>query len=334
MHRLLMGFAILLLSCGWAHADYSQHPKAEQLVQELTGQAGYTRTELLALLRSAKKNEKLIEAEQTAPEKTLIWSEYQAIFLQDWRIRDGVQFIRDHAEPFARAQRQFGVPPQIIAAIIGVETRFGGYTGTHRVLDSLATQGFDHPTRADFFYAELKAFLLACREFDLDPYTVQGSYAGAMGLPQFMPSNYRRLALDFDDNGVTDLWSVSDAVGSAANYLVNFRGANSGWQAGSPVATPAQTGSLPPGLNITAKTARYTYPELRDLGVTVPRNPPPPSYPVGLIALDTGAKPQLWLTFQNFYSLHSYNPRNFYAMAVFQLSEAIAAALRSGAASE
>ncbi len=317
---------LLCLVCCTALADYSTHPQALRLIDELVASEYYSRTELTEILRQAQRRPELIAAEQKAPEKTKTWPAYQAIFLQDWRIRQGAKFIAEHASSFRRAEQHYGVPAALISAIIGVETRYGGYTGPHRVLDSLATQGFEHPSRHPFFYSELKAFLLLCKEHDLNPLTVQGSYAGAMGLPQFMPSNYRRLAVDFNADGRIDLWNADDAIGSAGSYLSAYLGAGRDWQPGQAVAysLPHPPKTVP---IINQKQPSHLWQELEPMlgahGLNLPA-----TQNVGLIALDHGAHQEFWLALPNFYSIMSYNPRVYYAMAVFQLSEAIAAAVR------
>lgn len=306
-------------------ADYSSHPKAAQLANELAATGEYTRAEVLDVLRKAQRNPKLIESERKAPERTRTWPEYRSIFMDGSRVANGVRFLRKHYPSLARASAEYGVPKHVIAAIIGVETLYGGYTGPHPVIDSLATQGFDHPTRTPFFFSELKEYFLLCREMGFDPLAQKGSYAGAMGLSQFMPSNYRRLGLDYDGDGRVNLWSPSDAIGSVANYLKNFRGTNTGWRAGEAVAFPVKVSSLPEGVAVNQKTPTHTWAALsthvEELPVTLEA-----TQAVGLLALQTGAEPEYWLALPNFYSILSYNPRTYYAMAVFQVSQAIAAA--------
>ncbi len=303
-----------------ATADYRSHPKAAEFIGRLEPE-GFSRAELEKLLASANRNPKLIQAEQQSAEKTKTWPEYLKIFLQPGRIEAGVDFWQQHAATLERTRRRFGVPPEYIVAIIGVETRYGGYTGPHRILDSLSTQGFEHPTRSPFFFNELVEFVPACREFGLDPLTAKGSYAGAMGLSQFMPSNYRRLALDFDHNGRTDLWSADDAIGSTANYLVNFRGPGKGWKADQPVLVSAlgTPGNDQP-LNPTRPETRYA-----DFASAMTAVPAIPVYEtVGLLALEHEDGTEYWFGLNNFYNLMAYNPRVYYAMAVYRLARAIA----------
>ena len=325
MKRILLTLPLILLA-GTVAADYSGHPKASQLADELAATGLYTRQDVLDVLRQANRNPKLIESERKAPERTRTWPEYRSIFMDSSRIENGVRFMRKHYPALARASGEYGAPAHLITAIIGVETLYGGYTGPHPVIDSLATQGFDHPTRTPFFYSELKEYFLLCQEMGFDPLAQKGSYAGAMGLSQFMPSNYRRLGLDYDGNGRVNLWSPADAIGSVANYLKNFRGADRGWRAGEAVAFPVELkGALPADIPLNGKSPSHTWaalqPHVGDPAVNLD-----PTQPVGLLALETGAQPEYWLALPNFYSILSYNPRTYYAMAVFQVSQAIAAA--------
>lgn len=304
-----------------AAADYSKHPKAAEFTRILHDEHGVETSEILALLRSAERNPKLIAAEQNAAEKTKTWPDYLRIFLQPERIHAGLAFWRKHAATLERAQRQFGVPPEYIVAIIGVETRYGGYTGPHRILDSLSTQGFEHPTRSPFFFNEFVEFVLACREFGMNPLEVKGSYAGAMGLSQFMPSNYRRLALDFDNNGRTDLWTATDAIGSTAHYLTQFRGPGKGWQRNAPVAVAA-VGVADPAFprNPTRPKTRYRdfIPQLTAIPAVAADSE------AALIELRGENGIEYWFGLNNFYNLMAYNPRVYYAMAVYRLARAIA----------
>lgn len=317
----IYGIAVLFGTVPTAsQADYRQHPRAETFRQTLQAD-GFSKAYLDGLLESAQRNPKLVEAEQKSAEKTKTWPDYLSIFLKQDRISAGVAFWQKHAATLERAERQFGVPPEYLVAIIGVETRYGGYTGPHRVLDSLATQGFDHPTRSDFFFSELLEFVRACRDFGMDPLTVQGSYAGAMGLSQFMPSNYRRLAVDFNGDDQKDLWNATDAIGSTANYLTRFRGPGKGWQPGMPAVVSAQ--GQPPAnieLNPTRPSTRYA-----DFIPTLTAIPAVPAHAeAALIELQTASGPQYWFGLTNFYNLMAYNPRVYYAMAVYRLARAIA----------
>ncbi|MGB1580017.1 MAG: lytic murein transglycosylase B [Nevskiales bacterium] len=306
-------------------ADYDDHPKAAGLVNELVTKHGFSREYVMNVLEDADKIPRLIQAEKKSAEKVKPWYEYRKIFLTTKRINDGVSFMREHRQALNLAEQRYGVPPELITAIIGVETLYGNYTGKNRILDALATQGFDHPTRSPFFYNELLHLFLVGRKHNLDITELRGSYAGAMGVPQFMPSNYLRLAVDFDGNGRIDLWNKTDAIGSAANYFVNYLGGDRGWKRGEAVATPVQmTAAQIKGLPINQKQTDLTVAELERRGVDTSGLPmSAPDTPVGILELQGPNGPEYWVAFTNFYAIMSYNPRVKYAMAVYQLSQSI-----------
>jgi membrane-bound lytic murein transglycosylase B len=324
----ILALTVLLFATS-AAADYRSHPRVPALLDKLRTDHGFTPAELdgvLAALAQAEQIPKLIEAEQTAKERTLTWDVYRRIHLQDANVRNGARFLVENEALLARAEAQYGVPPSIIAAILGVETKFGNYTGPHRTLDALATQGFDHPTRTAFFFGELVEFFALCRDQGLVPANVRGSYAGAVGAAQFMPSNYRRLAIDFDGDGRRDLWKLPDAIGSIANYLVNYAPAKA-WQRGVPLIVPVSLADEPKvGWPLNPRVLTHRVGDFLKVGVK-PGVALPPDTPVGLLELTlTAAEPEgppnkeYWFGLNNFYSVMSYNPRVYYAMAVTQLA--------------
>lgn len=339
---------LLLCSAGLAQAqapvpvqvpqptDYSQHARTPQLLETLRLQLGFSAEELASVqnaLRQAQKLPQLIEQEQKAPEKTQTWTQYSKR-LSAARINGGLRLLRDYREELERAEQEYGVPPPVIAAVLGIETSYGAMTGNVRVLDSLATQGMDHPTRWPFFLDELGEFFAFCRDFGFAPTQPTGSYAGAMGASQFMPSNYRRLAVDFDGNGRRDLWTLPDAIGSVAHYLNEYR-PELAWRRGEPMLVRARIGTpVPEGLERNGKRPTAYIHQLAQLEI-VPEIPLPPSLFVGLVELplDDGSL-EYWLALPNFYSVMTYNPRTFYAMAVSRLagliSEAQAAEAQAG----
>ena len=325
MKRALAGLALILFA-GAATADYSGHPSAWLLLKNLEADYDFSEEELDEVEQSlavAQRQPKLVEFEQKAKEKTLDWTTYRAISINDANLQRGLQFLSDYRELLARAEQDFGVPPALIAAFLGVETKFGTFTSPHHVLDALATQGFEHPTRSAFFFAELTEFFALCRDYGFHPPAVMGSYAGAMGFPQFMPSNYRRLAVDFDGNGLRDLWAMPDSIGSIANYLVRY-GGDAGYRRGAPLIVPAKLAhGVPAGVALNPRKPTHTYAELAKLGITSAIELPP-GEGVGLIELplaDGGR--EYWLGLHNFFAVMTYNPRTFYAMAVSQLSGAL-----------
>lgn len=320
-----------LLFATSAAADYSGHPRVPALLDKLRAEHAFTEAELAgvrAALAQAEQLPQLIEAEQKAKERTATWADYRRIHVFDANVASGVRFLADYDVWLARAEAEYGVPPAVIAAILGVETKYGSYTGKHRVLDALATQGFDHPTRAPFFFGELAEFFALCREQGFKPAAVLGSYAGAVGAAQFMPSNYRRLAVDFDGDGKRDLWSAPDAIGSIANYFVHYRPAVS-WQRGLPLMVPASFGGKPAAdWPLNAKAQTHLVGDFLKVGVK-PAVALPPDTPAGLLELTLSHEPpqkEYWLGLPNFYSVMSYNPRVYYAMAVSQLAQELSGA--------
>jgi membrane-bound lytic murein transglycosylase B len=323
---LRMTAVTLFLVASSAAADYSGHPRVPALLDKLRTEHGFTEAELAGVksaLTQAERLPQLIEAEQKAKERTLTWADYRKIHVHDANRQNGTKFLADYDVWLARAEAQYGVPPAVIAAILGVETKYGSYTGKHRVLDALATQGFEHPTRAPFFFGELAEFFVLCREQGFKPAAVLGSYAGAVGAAQFMPSNYRRLAVDFDGDGKRDLWSAPDAIGSIANYFVNYAPARS-WQRGLPLMVPAHFGGKPAAdWPLNAKMQTHLVADFLKVGVK-PAIALPPDTPAGLLELTLSHEPasrEYWLGLPNFYSVMSYNPRVYYAMAVSQLAQ-------------
>ncbi len=311
------------------------HPRVQALVDELAAQ-GLPRDWLTATLSRAEFRQNVLDAMAGAAERHLRWDEYRDIFIKPERIQGGVDFIAEHRDAFARAQAEYGVPAEIIAAIIGVETFYGRHTGSHRVLDSLATLAFHHPSRGDFFRGELAAFLEISNEQDVDPASLQGSYAGAMGYPQFIPTSYQAYAVDFDDDGKRDLWhDPVDAIGSVGNYF-----ARHGWQPGGPLYAEASGPAQPPA-DIEFNQARRPYVGIAELaaqgvepqgieqqGTTLDSD----EGKVIPLALEFGEDDTRYrLGYENFYVITRYNHSHLYAMAVTTLAERIRAAREDGA---
>ena len=201
-------------------ADYSKHPAARDVIKTLVSEHGFDQNYVTEILQTAIKQDQILESMSSPAEFTWTWDRYKKLFLEEKRIANGKKFINDNSALFDRVENEFGVPREIITSILGVETRYGKIKGSYRVLDSLATLGFDFPRRSKFFKSELIQFFILTRENNLDIHSVQGSYAGAMGYGQFISSSYRAYALDYDGDGYADLFhSVPDAVASIANYL-------------------------------------------------------------------------------------------------------------------
>ncbi len=213
-------FIILLFLSNDIFADYSDHPDAKEVITKLVRDHGFEKSYVIQVLESAKKQEKILKSMSSPAEFTWTWDRYKKLFIEDKRIKNGKKFIKENTSLFDQVEKEFGVPREIIASILGVETRYGKIKGSYRVLDSLTTLGFDFPRRSKFFKSELIEFFILTRENNLDINTIQGSYAGAMGYGQFISSSYRAYAIDYDGDGYADLFnSVPDAVASIANYL-------------------------------------------------------------------------------------------------------------------
>ncbi|HSH57312.1 MAG TPA: lytic murein transglycosylase B [Halomonas sp.] len=318
--------AALLASSTLAAQEFApaHHDGARQLVDELV-EEGIERAWLESAMREARYRQEVLDAMSSAAERRLRWDEYRAIFLDDERIQAGVAFIEAHSEAFTRAEAEYGVPKEIIAAILGVETRYGRITGKHRVLDSLSTLAFHHPRRGDFFRGELAAFLEIAHQQRVAPNEPLGSYAGAMGYPQFIPTSYRAYAVDFDDDGLRDLWSNPvDAIGSVANYF-----AVHGWRAGEPVLYAAEGPAQPPesiDFNRAARRPAVSAGALRQAGIKVPAALADERHLLP-VALEEGEGSWRYVLGDvNFYVITRYNHSHLYAMAVMELAEAIAAA--------
>lgn len=308
-----------------ASASFAERPDVHQFVVAMADRHGFDVRELNQLFAKIKPRPGVARTMTEKVIRPAPWARYRAHHVNAWNIRHGVDFWDSHAATLARAQQVYGVPEEVIIAIIGVETHYGKSRLSHPTLDTLATLAFDYPRRADFFRGELEQYLLLMREEGRNPRAAKGSYAGALGIPQFMPSSYRAHAVDFDGDGRRDLWrNASDTIGSVANYLKAY-----GWAANQPVAlrahlqhetTPALDG-LEPSRSLE---------ELLSLGVA-PAQPLPPETPVALLAVETNGERELWLGLHNFYVITRYNHSLFYALAVHQLGNEIrlARALRN-----
>ena len=319
-HMLLS--ALLLAgvpSTASTHPGFGDDPQASRFIDEMVQRHGFDRQWLTGLFAQAQRRDDILEAISRPAEKTKPWHEYREIFVNPGRIEGGVNFWQRNAAILARAEREFGVDPGVIVAIIGVETRYGGHTGRYRVLDALSTLAFAYPPRSKFFRSELEQFLLLAREEHVPPDKALGSYAGAMGYGQFIPSSYRNYAVDFDGDGRRDLWdSMDDIIGSVANYFHRH-----GWAANQPVARPARLhGEAPPALLDEGLKPKRTAGFFAERGITA-RPPLPADMPAALLALEASGGPEYWLTLNNFYVITRYNRSPMYAMAVYQLSEAI-----------
>jgi membrane-bound lytic murein transglycosylase B len=304
-------------------AGYADRADVRRFVDELVRDQGFERRELLDWMRAARYQPKIIEAMQRPILEPPKWFEYSPRFLSQARIDGGVAFWRANADALERATAQFGVPPEVVVAIIGVETYYGRNLGSHRVIDALATLAFDYPRRASFFRGELKEFLLFARAEGISPTVPKGSFAGAMGVPQFMPGSVRRYAIDYDGDGHIDLWnSGADAVGSVANYL-----ARHDWLRGQPVMLPAAiddtqrdaiVARLDGGISERRPVEAWTFDGVRTIGAPDDLA----AEPVGLLLLEESAEgdASYWVACPNFYVITRYNKSRLYAAAVASLA--------------
>lgn len=327
--RFLMYMLGLLALAGCASASSTApvaalRPDIEAFIAEMVERHGFGRAELEGTLRMAQFQPAIIKA-ISQPATAKPWYEFRPLLVSPQRVADGVAFWNNHAATLERARREFGIPEEIVAAVIGVETNYGVQSGRHRILDALTTLAFDYPKRAGFFRAELEQYLLLSREQGMDVLGVRGSYAGAIGIPQFMPSSYRRYAIDFDSDGKVDLsGSPADAIGSVANYLKSY-----GWEAGQAAVFPALVnGTDYRGALFTGTKSFYPLSELRERGV-IPYGESPGNLPATLIELENDGGNEYWLGFNNFFVITRYNRSVNYAMSVLQLADEIRAARNS-----
>ena len=311
------GILLMLVVATVCHAAESRSdlPAATQaFVQDMVERHGFARPQLERAFRETKFIGSIIRA-MDAPSTALPWHEFRARHVNDARIAGGLKFWNENADLLERAATTWQVPAEIIVATIGIETMYGRRTGNVNVLDALATLAFGYPRRADFFRGELEQFLLLARENDWKLNAVKGSFAGAIGIPQFIPSSYRKYAVDFDGDGHRDLRQVADAIGSVANYYRQF-----GWQLGGTVVVPVDVGNTVLEPLLAAGIAPHTtVADFRRQGV-VPLEPVAGDALATLIVVETEVGPRYWLGLNNFYVITRYNRSIKYAMVVQELA--------------
>lgn len=320
-----LAFTGLVLAClsSAAQSDINRQ-ELGGFIDEMVAKHNFERAELSTLFEGIELRQSIIDA-ITRPAEGLPWHKYRAIFLTPARIEGGAQFWKTHADTLVRAEQVYGVPAEIIVAIIGVETNYGKNTGSYRVIDALATLAFNYPKRAEFFRSELEQYLLLTEEENVDPLAIKGSYAGAMGLPQFISSSYRHYAVDFDNDGQRDLWNnTSDAIGSVANYLSEH-----GWQRGVGIAFPVEVSSGNPSeLADQGLKPELSLGQLKNAGVDISSDVLDSRLGT-LLELEAVAGMEYWVGLHNFYMITRYNHSSLYAMAVYQLSQEIKEAMAS-----
>lgn len=306
--------------------DFANNPNAQQFIDKMVNKHGFDRQQLQEILSQAKRLDSVLRLMDNQAPTTSVkppsgpngaWLRYRKKFITPDNVQNGVVFWNQYEDALNRAWQVYGVPPEIIVGIIGVETRWGRVMGKTRILDALATLSFNYPRRAEYFSGELETFLLMARDEQDDPLNLKGSFAGAMGYGQFMPSSYKQYAVDFSGDGHINLWDPVDAIGSVANYFKAH-----GWVKGDQVAVMAN--GQAPGLPNGFKT-KYSISQLAAAGLT-PQQPLGNYQQASLLRLDVGTGYQYWYGLPNFYTITRYNHSTHYAMAVWQLGQAVALA--------
>ena len=284
----------LIFTISYVQSDYLSHPEANALIDELVNEHGFDKNFVQEVLSNAEKKQKIIDSISKPAEFTWTWDRYKKLFIEEKRIKNGKLFINKNLKTLQRAKKDFGVPKEIITAIIGVETRYGKIQGSYRVIDSLLTLGFDYPRRSKFFREELVNFFLLTRENELDILDIKGSYAGAMGYGQFISSSYRAYAIDYDGDEKADLFnSVDDVIGSVANYLYVH-----GWKREGDIVYESFPNNVRKVFNPSSGLSKF-----------IP------------LSFNEDGKDLNFIGDDNFIAITKYNISHFYAMAVYYLSE-------------
>ncbi len=296
--------------------DYASQDLVQAFIDDLVENEQFKRSELENIIGQANKIDRVLELISRPAEKRLTWKGYRKIFMTEERIQKGITFWKEHAKTLLEVEKKYGVPANIIVAIIGVETYYGRQTGGFKVLDALSTLSFDYPPRSKFFTKELKQFLILAREQGLEVSKLTGSYAGAMGIPQFMPSSYRAYAVDHTGDGQSNIWKQEeDAIASVGNYLKE-----NGWRAGKPIVSRAKVHGAK-YQKVISKSVRpnKTLKQVESAGWT-PVSVVPDAVKVAAITLEGAKGTEYWLGMHNFYVITTYNRSKLYAMAVYQLA--------------
>ena len=318
--RLLLLATLLLITPSYLATTAPAPDKAAlaTFYKTMQDKHGFSKAELDDWFAGVEVNQDIIDSMNKPAEKVLTWPEYQAIFLRKDRIEQGIEFWKKHEGILQKAHETYGIPVEIIVGLIGVETRYGRIMGRHDVFRSLYTLAFYYPRRAKFFTSELQAFLVLARDQEWTKNSIKGSYAGAMGYGQFMPSSYQAYAVDFDDDGKIELIdNVVDAIGSVANYIHRH-----GWEKDAPIVEKltVDANKAEPLLSKGIKPDRLMA-DLTEAGLNLPENTQ--AKDKGTLFKLTSDKDEYWLGYKNFYVLSRYNPRIFYTKAVLELADAI-----------
>ena len=317
--RTLLVLLALLAWPAWAKGSYAEREEVQEFIRSLAVKHGFAEQDLRYLFSRVRRAEPVLEAIKPPPPKARSWEEYRGNFVNEKRIAAGVEFWKKNRRALERAEASYGVPAQYIVAILGVETFYGRNTGRYRVVDALTTLAFDYGPRGQYFKGELEQYLLLAREQGKDAFAMRGSYAGAIGIPQFMPSSTRRYAVDFDGNGAIDLRrSPADAIGSVANFLKEH-----GWQPGGEVLLGAKVeGDAWRPLADGSVDPKHAQADLRAAGVEVEGMPE--GVRAVLVELETPDKPSDYrICLHNFWVLTRYNRSAFYATVVHDLAQSV-----------
>lgn len=309
--RAALAFLILLLPLPAAAIEIDNYPVLVELIDKMHDRHGFSKTALRNWFGQARIVPEIIEA-ITRPKEGLPWHEYRKIFVTEERTARGVEYWKDNAASLEHARRDYGVDPEVIVAIIGIETRYGKNTGRYQVLSALATLALEYPRRSEFFRKELEQFLLLARELKVDPLKIKGSYAGAMGAPQFMPSSYRHYAVDFDKDGKRDLLAnTEDVIGSVANYLKQH-----GWQPGETITRDLYIEDWLHVLIRSLQPAMTADNAVKPASATIVA-----PEAAAIVTLEGEDGPIYRFGYTNFNVIMRYNTSKRYAMAVFELSQ-------------
>ena len=309
---------IAFLTSQSIYSDYSEKDETIEFIDYMVQKHGYEKSNLESIFKRAEYQEKVVRIMNRQPEGTMTWERYREIMVNESRISAGKEFIRSHKQDLKRAEKIYGVPAEIIASILGIETRYGRIKGNIRVIDSLSTLAFDYPRRSKFFKIQLEEFLLLSKEENFNPEEIEGSIAGAMGYGQFMPDSYRDYAVDFDNDGVRDILNNPvDAIGSVANFL-NKKGK---WKPNAPIAIRAK--AINEIKEIKSSFKPYmTSMELEKIGLVASEGIPG-NLKFVPISLDLEDGYEYWLGFDNYHSISRYNRSKLYVMAVFEFSNSL-----------
>jgi len=312
-------FLLLLMSSFHLSGYDFEHPKYELIQKALVEEHNFSAEEIKLIIGQAEKQQKIIDSMNSPAEFTWTWDRYRKLFIEPKRIKNGKLFIKKNLETLERAEAQFGVPKEVITAILGVETRYGKIMGSYRVLDALSTLSFDYPRRSNFFSQELINLLLLARENNLDIFKLKGSYAGAMGYGQFIPSSYRAYAVDFDNDGSVDLLnSVEDAIGSIGNYLYQH-----GWKSNYPIIWEVDNsfeGFNPDSVNNVRKKVNFESKTMSPINA-IDFNFEGLNTDVLLLSYETDKSTNYFVGTRNFIAITKYNVSHFYAKAVYDLAQ-------------